>query len=84
MLFPLMAMGILFWLFIIRPESKRRKEKDAIMNSLKVKDEVVTIFGVFGTIVSIDGDEVVLNVDAKKDVKMRMRRSAIDSVVTQE
>ena len=77
-------MGILFWLFIIRPESKRRKEKDAVMNSLKVKDEVVTIFGLYGTIVSIEGDDVVLNVDAKKDVKMRLRRSAIDSVVAKE
>ena len=84
MLFPLMAMAILFYLFIIRPESRRKKEKDTIMNSLKVKDEVVTIFGLYGTIVSIDGDDVVLMVDPKKEIKMRFRRAAIDSVVTKE
>ena len=84
MLFPLMAMAILFYLFIIRPETRRKKEKDAVMNSLKVKDEVVTIFGLYGTVVSIDGDDVVLLVDPKKEIKMRVRRAAIDSVVTKE
>ena len=84
MLFPLMAMAILFYLFIIRPETRRKKEKDAVMNSLKVKDEVVTIFGLYGTVVSIDGDDVVLLVDPKKEIKMRFRRAAIDSVVTKE
>ena len=84
MLFPLMAMAILFYLFIIRPETRRKKEKDAVMNSLKVKDEVVTIFGLYGTVVSIDGEDVVLLVDPKKEIKMRFRRAAIDSVVTKE
>lgn len=84
MLFPLAAMAILFWLFIIRPENKRRKEKEALVSALKKSDKVVTIFGMYGTIVDIDGDDVTLLIDQKKDVKMKVRRSAIDQVVTEE
>jgi preprotein translocase subunit YajC len=84
MMFPLAAMAILFWLFIIRPESKRRKEKDALASALKKSDKVVTIFGMYGTIVDMDGDDITLLIDPKKDVKMKVRRSAIDQVLTAE
>lgn len=78
------AMIVIFWLFFIRPESKRRKEKENLLSSLKVKDKVVTIGGLTATVAEIDGDEVVLLVDPKKDVKLRFRRSAIDSVMRAE
>jgi preprotein translocase subunit YajC len=80
----LAAMFIFFWLFIIRPEKKRQKAKQDLLSSIKVKDKVVTIFGLYGTVVDFDGDDVILNVDPKKDVKIRMRRSAIDGVVEEE
>jgi preprotein translocase subunit YajC len=78
------AMIVIFWLFFIRPESKRRKEKENLLGSLKVKDKVITIGGLSGTVAELDGDEVILLVDPKKDVKLRFRRSAIDSVARTE
>jgi preprotein translocase subunit YajC len=80
MLGMLVPLGLVFWLLIIRPESKRRKEREQVLNAVKVKDRVVTIGGVFGTVVDIEKDEIVLLVDPKKDVKLRLRRGAIDSV----
>lgn len=77
-------MAIFFWLFILRPENKRRKQKEALISSIKVKDKVVTIYGLYGTVIEFDGDDVILNIDQKKDVKVRMRRSALDAVVTEE
>ena len=78
------SMAILFWLFIVRPEKKRQKEKEALTSSLKKSDKVVTIFGMYGTIVDIDGEDITLMVDQKKEVKMRVRRSAIDQVLVEE
>jgi preprotein translocase subunit YajC len=75
---------IIFYLFFLRPESKRRKEKEALLSSLKPKDKVMTVLGLYGQIVEIDGDDVVLLVDAKKDVRLRFARSAIDRVVPDE
>ena len=84
---PLMEMAIMvvpmiliFYFLFIRPENRRRAEREKVMAGLKPKDKVVTIGGLFGTIVEIDGDEVVLLVDPKKEVKMRFRRTAIDIV----
>jgi preprotein translocase subunit YajC len=76
----LVAMGIVFWLLLIRPESKRRKEREQVLNAIKPKDRVVTIGGLYGTVVEIEKDEIVLLVDPKKDIKLRFRRGAIDSV----
>jgi preprotein translocase subunit YajC len=73
-------MMLIFYFLFIRPENKRKKEKELQMASMKPKDKVVTIGGLYGTIVEIDGDEVVLLVDAKKDVKLRFRRTAVDVV----
>jgi preprotein translocase subunit YajC len=79
----LVAMVIIIYLFFIRPESKRKKEKEALLSSVKVKDRVATIGGLLGTVAEIEGDEIVLVVDNKKDVKVRYRRSAIDTVLSQ-
>ncbi len=75
---------IIFYLFFIRPQSKERKKKEELLSSVKVKDKVVTIGGLHGVVVEVEGDEVVLLVDPKKDVKMRFRRSAIGEVFNQE
>ena len=80
MLITFAPLMIIFWLFFIRPESKRRKEKEQLLSGVKAKDKVITIGGLHGTVVEVEGDEVVLLVDPKKDVKMRFRRSAIDTI----
>jgi preprotein translocase subunit YajC len=82
MLVMLVPMFLIFYLLIIRPENKRRKEKESVLGTVKAKDKVVTIGGQYGVVVEVDGDDVVLLVDPKKDVKMRFRRSAIDSIQT--
>lgn len=84
MLALIVPMGIFFYFFMIRPESKRRKEREQVLNSVKVKDKVVTIGGIHGTVVDVEPTEIVILVDAKKDVKMRFRRSAVDSVESAE
>lgn len=74
------SLGLIFWLLIWRPESKRRKQAEEVRNSIKPKDRVVTIGGMYGTVVEVEKDEVVLLVDPKKDVKMRFRKQAVDVI----
>ena len=76
----LVPLGLVFWLLIWRPEAMRKQKRQQLMMALKVKDKVVTIGGIYGTVVSIDKDEVTLQVDPKKDVKMRVRRSSVESI----
>lgn len=64
-----------FYLLIIRPQMKRQKDQAALMASLALGDRVVTIGGIFGTIRTLEDDEVQLEIAS--DVVITMARSAI-------
>ena len=71
-------MVAVFWLFIIRPQRRRSKKQKELAGSLMVGQEVKTIGGIHGTVVSLDEDSVVLKVE---DGKIRVTRRAMGSVV---
>ncbi|HYG74894.1 MAG TPA: preprotein translocase subunit YajC [Planctomycetota bacterium] len=81
MLIMIVGMAMFMYFLVIRPQKKEQQKKEAMLSKLKAKDEVVTFTGIYGQIVDIKGDDVILLVDPKKDVKMRFRRSAIDGIV---
>lgn len=63
------------WFFVIRPESRRRKTQQSFHSGLSKGDEVVTIGGMHGSIVSIDGNVITLKVaDA---LRLKFDRNAI-------
>lgn len=70
---------ILFYFVLIRPQKKREKEERAMLNSLKVGDNVITIGGITGKIVSIKEDLVVIETGADR-VKLNFQKWAIRSV----
>ncbi|GAB4166006.1 MAG: preprotein translocase subunit YajC [Planctomycetota bacterium] len=61
---------VLFWLFIIRPEKKRKQEHEQMIANLKKGDEVLTIGGIFGTIVEVRDDKIILEIADKTRVKI--------------
>ncbi|MDN5293425.1 MAG: preprotein translocase subunit YajC [Eubacteriales bacterium] len=56
----LIAFMAVFYFFLIRPQQKRQKEHQALINSLKVDDRVITAGGIIGTVVKVKDDTVVL------------------------
>jgi len=81
---PLIAIGVLFYFMMIRPQKREQSKRQSLLDSLKKNDKVVTIGGVIGTIAAIspDSDEVTVKVD--ENTRMRFRRSSIQQVVTAE
>jgi preprotein translocase subunit YajC len=79
----LVGMGLMLWL-TSRSQRKREQKRREMMDSLKVKDDVITIGGIHGRIVSITGDQVVLRVDSDKDVRITMAKSGISRRVGDE
>ena len=77
----LMIMGVMvmFYLMVARPQRQKQKQLQTMLESLKENDEVVTVGGIVGSIVSFskDGREVVLRTDEKSNAKMRVLRSHI-------
>lgn len=77
-LFFLAAIFVVFYFFIIRPQSKRQKEIQDKVTALKKGDKVITTGGIIGIVTSIEDTEVLLEVD--KDVKIRLMKTAIGDV----
>ena len=70
---------LFFWFFILRPQKKQDRETNEMRNNLAVGDEVTTIGGIIGKIVSIKEETLVLET-TKAGTKIRFLKSAIRSV----
>ena len=75
----LVLMIALFYFFLYRPQKKQEKETKAMRDSLAVGDEVTTVGGIIGKIVSIK-DETVLIETGRDKVRIRFLRSAVRNV----
>ena len=75
------AMFLVFWLFIIRPQSKRQKEQNQFMTNLQKGDEVVTTSGILGRITKME-DQIV-TIDAGNKVYLNITRSSISKEMTE-
>ncbi|MDP9386531.1 MAG: preprotein translocase subunit YajC [Actinomycetota bacterium] len=76
LLFPLIVLGLM-WVLLIRPQQQRVRRQQELVASLAVGDEVITAGGILGRIVSLDEDEVHLEVAPR--VVMRFVRVAVNA-----
>lgn len=67
---------VVFWFFIIRPQRKKDKETAKMRSELQVGDEIVTIGGIIGIIVSMKEDSLVIETGSDRS-KVRLARWAI-------
>ena len=75
------TMGI-FYFMIIRPQQKKQKETETMLAAVRKGDRVLTVGGVFGTVIGRKGekDEVVV-LKVADDVKMEFSKSSIVQVL---
>ncbi|MBE0581782.1 MAG: preprotein translocase subunit YajC [Devosia sp.] len=72
---------VVFYFMILRPQQKRAKERQKMLDSLKKGDKVVTSGGMHGKVVNVE-DAIVL-LDVGDNIKLKFDRSAIN-VITRE
>lgn len=72
------AIFLIFYWFIIRPQSQRQKEIQKKVSEMKKGDKIVTSGGMIANVKSVDDDTVLAEID--KGVKARFRKSAITDV----
>ena len=83
MIIMMVVMIAVFYFFLIRPENKKKKEANEMRNALKVGDNITTIGGVIGDIVSIKDDSIVMETSADK-VRVEVAKWAISTNNTAE
>ncbi|HBG23816.1 MAG: preprotein translocase subunit YajC [Bacteroidetes bacterium GWF2_41_61] len=74
----LVMMGLIFvvmYFFMIRPQQKKQKELAKFRSSLEKGDKVVTLGGIYGVVVEVKEQYVLVEVDS--NVKLRIDKSAI-------
>ncbi|MEV0150944.1 MULTISPECIES: preprotein translocase subunit YajC [unclassified Nonomuraea] len=77
---PLILIAVVFYFLLIRPQRKRQQEAAQMQNSLTPGARVMTTTGLFGTVVTVENDDVVLEV--APGIETRWVKAAIGRVVT--
>ena len=77
---PIVAIFIIFYFLLIRPQQKQQKEMEQMIKGLKAGDKVLTSGGLYGTISGFKGDD--LEVQFSQTVKLTVARSAVVRVVS--
>jgi preprotein translocase subunit YajC len=77
---PIVAIFVIFYFLLIRPQQKQQKEHAEMLKNLKSGDKVLTTGGLYGTITGFKGDD--LEVQFSQTVKLTLARSAVAQVVS--
>jgi preprotein translocase subunit YajC len=77
----LLGVAVVFWLLMLRPAQRQRRELHVMQSSVAVGDEVMTTSGIFGRVRALDEETVRLEIS--DGVEIRVVRAAIGRVVEQ-
>jgi preprotein translocase subunit YajC len=77
---PLLLLPLVFYFFLIRPQSQKQKDQDTFSSSLQKGDEVVTHSGIVGKINKLE--DSILTIETTEKTYIRVLRSAISKEMT--
>lgn len=77
----LVVMFVILYFFMIRPQKKKQKEEEKMRNNIQPGDEIMTIGGFYGRVISVKEDSVVIESVVDRS-KQKILRSAIQQNMT--
>jgi len=83
--FPFILILAIMYFLMIRPQAKRQKEKQEMIQAIKKGDKIVTIGGIHGTVAGFkgkDGKAILLQVDS--NTKITINRASISSLANKD
>ncbi|HEY7221845.1 MAG TPA: preprotein translocase subunit YajC [Candidatus Binatia bacterium] len=81
-LIPFVLIFVIMYFMVIRPQQKKGKDHQAMLNKLKKNDEVMTSGGIYGKVVDLK--ETVVTLEVAPNVRLRVHRPQISAVLTGE
>ena len=70
---------VIFYFMIIRPQQKRQKDRQKMLDALEKGDKIITAGGIYGTVVGLE--EKIVLVQIADNVKVKVDRGSVGSVV---
>ena len=80
MIISLVILFAFMYFFMIRPQQKEAKQKNAMLSALAVGDTVLTTSGFYGTVIDITDDTVIVEFGSNKNCRIPMQKAAIAQV----
>ena len=81
---PILLIFAIFYFLLFMPMQRQRKQTQRMLASLENGNTVVTSGGIVGTIVAIEGDDMLVLRVKPDNVKLQVARSAVTSLVTEK
>lgn len=78
MIVPMILIFALMYFMMIRPQKKQQKLEQEMRNNLKIGDEITTIGGIMGRIVTVKDDSIIIETGADRN-KMKITRWAVQA-----
>ena len=80
----LVFLFVVMYFLLFRGPRRQQQQHRKMVQSLKKNDRVRTIGGIYGTVIEVKGDEVILKVDESNNTKLRVSLSAISKNISEE
>jgi len=78
---PLIAIVVVFYFFMIRPQMKKAKEQKKYIEALKKGDKILTIGGIYGKIIEVREDATII-MEVEDGTKMKISKNAVSNDAT--
>lgn len=84
MIFMFLILFLLFQFLILRPQSKEKKRRQELLDSMQKGDKVITIGGIHGKLTAVDTTNNTVSVQVDSNVIIHFSREAIATVITKD
>lgn len=81
-LIPMVLIFAVFYFLLLRPQEKRRKEREKLVSEVKKGEEVLTNSGIYGIVTKVSESEPNIEVEIAKDVRIKVLKSAIVDITS--
>lgn len=78
---PLILIFAIFYFLIIRPQSKKYKDHQMMVNDLKAGAKIVTTGGIFGTVKEVNKEENLFEVEIAQGVVVKIQKQNVATLV---
>jgi preprotein translocase subunit YajC len=76
----IVAMFVLLWVLLIRPQRQRQQQQQRMIEAIDPGDEILTVGGIYGIVEEIDEEDDLI-VEIAEGIRVRVSRRAVASVV---
>jgi len=78
---PFLIILVMFYFLLIRPQQKKAKEHQALVDNLKSGDKILTAGGIYGVVTNVRDKDKVISVRIAENVKIELDKSSVTTVI---